>query len=208
MKKYNFKKWIILLISVKIFLPTSIMAQEGDYNETNYVRCAYPLDENMTWDYDILDKGEKKGELNIKVIAKGLIEKPHQKHPKYTVKINTYTLQISDTYLKKNYTKKITTNSGYDIYIENPVDKKYYPFMSGYLSKNMRINHLMVMEISAEEFMGEKRQTATLLSTTKPDYIEMYMQRVGLFYYKNKNVEYKLQSTTIVEHLKDKRTCY
>lgn len=198
-KKFNrahFYRIFLLFMNAGVcfFLPGNVFAQSsGSWADKKSISCIYPLETGMTWNYDIIVGGIKKGELFVKVESKGSKKGKHVRFDDTNVSLDEFTLSFKDTYRNKTYDKKIIRDYN-SLHLYDANKKKYYPFLKTYLMQNDRFGNLIAMEIKKVIFKGKENETITLLDVDNPDYMEMYMKKVGLYYYRNGDLEYKLNA--------------
>jgi len=197
--------FIFSLVITSLWITSSAFAQtEGD-GKKRYISCAYPLGKDFQWTYDIFKAGFKQGELKVSVEN---IEEKKERNEEYEYD-NTYseiTMRFEDTYKNSTYNKVIQSIYS-TMYIYDTNKRKSYPFIFSYLQLNNRIGNLIAIDIEKKEFKNEERYTIILLDPDNANYSEIYMEGVGLYYYRKGDLEYRLTDTNVIGNKNDSINC-
>ncbi|AKP27829.1 hypothetical protein [Leptospira interrogans] len=108
----------------------------------------------------------------------------------------TGSIKFEDSYLKKTYDQRVFHYYQGYVYLFDLQEKKLFPFLRQYLREGDQIGNRVVTSSGTKSFQGKRLQSFVLKDLTEP-IVEEYMEYTGLYYYKNGNLEYKLESATV-----------
>ena len=153
--------------------------------ELSMLGNVFPLEVGCMWRYKILKAGSPAGILHVEVKGRKVVgDSDGDGNPVL------FELEYRDSYTKKN-TKKYFLVNWSAIFLRDKDSGKFYPFLNAYLVEGERVGRLLVTEVSLLVYKSGQIPVITVRHMDK-DYVERYMQGVGLYHYKNDDLEYKL----------------
>ena len=191
------KSIIVIFISLG-FLAASLLAQGVPLNpanptpfeperNVNYDGSLFPLKAGVVWQYKIYNSGAPVGTLRVEVKSREQIDKTREWGPALVE------VTYKDTYKRVNTTKTLL-QSWSTVFIKNKNDGKFYPFTRNHWRLGERFGRLLVTDIVQKKSKFSKWEPALVtLRHLDKDYVERYLEGVGLYYYKNGTLEYKLE---------------
>ena len=180
--KVKLRKYAGMLLTPALLLASGLFAQQAD-RPADYIENAFPLRKGYYRIYEIRRKGVKVGTLDVRVTSER-----RQKISRYQ-NIDFYRMQYKDSYLGRTYRRMLARTP--DVFVQNPRDGRYYPFLKADLKVGWRMHGMLVVDVSRKPIKGQMRWAATL-KHLKEDREEVYMESIGLYYMRNGDMSYHL----------------
>ena len=194
------KNHILIFALILGVILTRVEAQQAAKSEELYLNCPMPLSLNNFWEYDIFQSDLKVGELKIEITD---LQEIVSDSDDSWLKGNVYTacvLSYHDSYLQKKYRKKILAdyNKLFIADFNKSLYNIYLPNSSWRFREGLQLGDMLVVSLSEEKLFNEERVVG-MLHHLSEEIIEKYASRIGLIYYKNRSLVYKLKKFKINE---------
>lgn len=191
MKLHSFLLILFTLLSLTIQTKTVHAYQEQKNN------CLFPVKDGNLWQYQIYKDGQKVGVLKMEVVdGKEDNTKVSDLLGELYPDSWTGSIKFEDSYLQKTYYQSVFNYYAGYVYLFDLQEKRLFPFLRQYLREGDQIGNRVVTSSGTKSFQGKRLQTFVLKDLNEP-IVEEYMEYTGLYYYKNENLEYKLEAAMV-----------
>jgi hypothetical protein len=186
---------LIICITCPVLADLHIWKQNplSTYNR-NEIYCLQPMAQGNTWEYSVYQSKKPMGSLLVKITDRYTIA--YIDNSDY---FTAFTFTYYDHFAKKTYKKDLIDGTEGFIYLRKGDGRKMHLHLRNVVRRGEKIGDLILVDIDTLLFKKKTRQIGTFMSL-KNNHVEKYISGIGLFYFRYKDLEYKLKSANVNEN--------